>query len=281
MNAYVARLRGLLAEIPADVLPTPAPVASGAKVRVPTQAFSEFLINREMGDWAERLVADELAGCGLGLAGCAYGRSENLVAGDPGFKEHYLSYHRELVTLGKRPDLLVFRGAAPKADIFSDGSDALALATAQTAVAALEVRSSQQSLEGGRDPGGLSFTPKVEDIHNVMRWIEGHGVPHYYVQVLFGGVYAIAFERILEILARGRLKADFKIESAEKSQFKATYYLPLTSGVRLTRSPDEFVMPLLEAFHRRLPKGRMLFGVKFTGGRAPFAVAALKQLLEA
>lgn len=69
MNAYVDRLRGLVAEIPASILP-PLTRNTVAKVRVPTQAFSEFLINRELGDWAERLVATELEKAGLSLKSC-------------------------------------------------------------------------------------------------------------------------------------------------------------------------------------------------------------------
>jgi hypothetical protein len=109
-----------------------------------------------------------------------------------------------------------------------------------------------------------------------MRWVEVHGVPHYYVQVVFGAVYAISFERILEVLAHGKLKTDFKIESAQKSQFKATYYLPLTSGVCLSTA---FVLPELEAFSRELSSGRMLFGVRFAKGGAPFSPSAVKALL--
>ena len=132
---------------------------------------------------------------------------------------------------------------------------------------------------GGRDPADLSFTPKVEDIHNVVRWISRHGVPHYYVQVLFGAVYAISLESILLILAEGEPKKDFRVESAEKSQFKPTYYIPLTAGVRLSGSSGEFEKPGLKAFDKELPKGRMLFGVRFSGGRAPFQPDALRRLL--
>jgi AccI restriction endonuclease len=275
MNPYVARLRDLVAAIPGAILPPVVRAAEG-KVRVPTQAFSEFLINRELGDWAERLVSAELEKAGLALKCCSYGRSENLVAGDPGFKEHYLGYHRELQLLGKRPDLLVFRDRAPTAEAFLDASSPESVAAASRALAALEIRSSKQSVGPGRSAGELSFTPKIEDIHNIMRWVEVHGVPHYYVQVVFGAVYAISFERILEVLARGELKKDFKIESAQKSQFKATYYLPLTSGVCLTAA---FKMPELEAFSRELSKGRILFGVRFAGGSAPLSAPALESLL--
>src|SRR5690606_31716138 len=129
---------------------------------------------------------------GLGISPCRYGRRESLVAGDAGFDAFYCSYIRELRSLGRRPDILRFDGAAPEGEIFNDAASEAAVMAARGAVAAFEVRSSQQSLLGGRDPADLSFTPKVEDIHNVVRWISRHGVPHYYVQVLFGAVYAIS-----------------------------------------------------------------------------------------
>ena len=295
MNAYVARVRALVQRVAARRIRLPKKRGeSKAKtarllpapdedtgIRVPTQAFSEFLINRELGDWAENLVAREVKQLACGLNCCRYGRSENLVAGDAGFTEFYTNYIRELRTLGKRPDVLLFRGDAPGEAVFSDAQSQGAREAARAACAAFEVRSSQQSLQHGRDPHSLSFTPKVEDIHNVVRWIEQHGVPHFYVQVLFGGVYALPFERLLQILAEGAPKVDFRVESTEKSQFKPTYFVPLTAGVRLSVAPEHFEMPTLTAFDKRLTNGRMLFGVRFSGGRAPFDPTALSGLLEA
>lgn len=296
MNAYVERIRALVADVSARRVTLPkkkgtkvaatAPLLPPAElfdaqegIRIPTQAFSEFLINRELGDWAEALVANEASHACPALVACRYGRSENLVAGEPGFAEFYASYIRELRTLGKRPDILVFQNETPGAGVFEMASSEAAKIAARRACAAIEVRSSQQSLQAGRDPAKLSFTPKVEDIHNVVRWIEHHGVPHFYVQVLFGGVYGISFERILQILAEGTPKEDFLVASAEKAQFKPTYYVPLTSGVRLSEAPERFEMPVLSAFDKRLPKGRMLFGVRFTNGRMPFDSESLKRLL--
>lgn len=298
MNAYVERIRALVklvserritlpkkrgakVALTASLLPAAEPIKVAEGIRVPTQAFSEFLINREMGDWAEELVASEVRRAVPELTCCRYGRSENLVAGEPGFGEFYTNYIRELRTLGKRPDILVYRGDGPDETLFGVADSDVALHAARRACAAFEVRSSQQSLQDGRDAAALSFTPKVEDIHNVVRWIEQHGVPHYYVQVLFGGVYAISFDEILRILAEGESKAHFRVESAEKSQFKPTYYIPLTAGVRLSATPEQFEMPALSAFAKRLPKGRMLFGVKFCGGRAPFEASSLRRLLGA
>ena len=62
-------------------------------------------------------------------------------------------------------------------------------------------------------------------------------------------------------------------------EFKPTYYVPLTAGERLSVDAEKFEMPALTAFEKRLPKGRMLFGVRFSGGRAPFDPESLKRLL--
>jgi type II restriction enzyme len=76
--------------------------------RPPTQAFSEFLTNREQGDWAESLVLRAINSLSKNYKAIQYGRSQNLVAGEPGFEEFYEEYQDELDTIGKRPDILLF-----------------------------------------------------------------------------------------------------------------------------------------------------------------------------
>ena len=74
-----------------------------------------------------------------------YGRSDNLVAGEDGFKEFYESYQDELDEIGKRPDILVYK--TPDYDN-SWGEDISKLDRQQLnqivpkAVAGLEIRSS-------------------------------------------------------------------------------------------------------------------------------------------
>jgi AccI restriction endonuclease len=76
--------------------------------RPPTQAFSEFLTNKEQGDWAERTFVVNFNRTHERLWAVKYGRSEDLVAGEPGFDAYYRAYQAELGEIGKRPDLLVF-----------------------------------------------------------------------------------------------------------------------------------------------------------------------------
>jgi hypothetical protein len=79
------------------------------KPRRPTRAFSEFLINKEMGDWAETLVQTEINHRLRGFQAVKYGRAGHIIAGDPSFPQFFDDYHAELANNGKRPDLLIFR----------------------------------------------------------------------------------------------------------------------------------------------------------------------------
>ncbi|MBT9611565.1 AccI family restriction endonuclease [Aquabacterium sp.] len=76
--------------------------------RAPTQAFSEFLTNKEQGDWAEQTFIHNFNASGSGLWATKYGRSEDRIAGEPGFTEFYAEYQNELREIGKRPDVLLF-----------------------------------------------------------------------------------------------------------------------------------------------------------------------------
>jgi hypothetical protein len=104
----------------------------------PTLANSEFLTNKEQGDWAERIVVKAINEFSNDYFAVEYGRSESISAGDEGFSEFYREYQEELNTIGKRPDLLIFRICDfpdKKVDIENDEH-------IRKAIAALEVRSS-------------------------------------------------------------------------------------------------------------------------------------------
>ena len=106
--------------------------------RPPTSANSEFLTNKEQGDWAERLVVKAINSSSLGYVAVPYGRSDSIAAGDPGFADFYKAYQDELNSIGKRPDVLLFRTEdAPKDISALDSPDCV-----RRAIAAIEVRSS-------------------------------------------------------------------------------------------------------------------------------------------
>ena len=121
-----------------DNFPLPIDKSVVIDGRPPTSANSEFLTNKEQGDWAERLVVKAINSSPLGFVAVPYGRSDSIAAGDPGFADFYKAYQDELNSIGKRPDVLLFRTKdAPKDILEVENVDCV-----RRAIAAIEVRSS-------------------------------------------------------------------------------------------------------------------------------------------
>jgi type II restriction enzyme len=106
--------------------------------KAPTMASSEFLTNKEQGDWAEQIVLRAINDNSPDYRAVKYGRSDSLAAGDPGFEEFYRDYQDEMNSIGKRPDILIFR----KQDVGDGELDLNDDRTVTRATAAIEVRSS-------------------------------------------------------------------------------------------------------------------------------------------
>ena len=106
--------------------------------RPPTMANSEFLTNKQQGDWAEKVVFSAINDNSIEYVAIQYGRSESLAAGEEGFADFYRSYQEELNNIGKRPDLLIFRRSEVEGRQIDLDDDAFV----SKAVAAIEVRSS-------------------------------------------------------------------------------------------------------------------------------------------
>ncbi len=102
---YFENIRGLIQTVPTTIIDWAIERKRG---KPPTQAFSEFLTNREQGDWAENLILQAINSQSNNYKAVQYGKSENIVAGEPGFEEFYEQYQDELETIGKRPDILLF-----------------------------------------------------------------------------------------------------------------------------------------------------------------------------
>lgn len=115
------------------------------KGRAPTAVSSEFITNKEQGDWAERLVYNLINRNDDEYVAVRYGVNDDLSAGDQGFKEYYSKYQRELNNIGKRPDILIFhrKDIETKTEI----SDCMV----KRAICALEVRSSSFLLKKYND----------------------------------------------------------------------------------------------------------------------------------
>jgi len=75
---------------------------------MPTQVTSEFITNRQQGDWAEDVIFRAINENSKKIVAVRYGKSDDLVAGESGFEQFFNAYQSELDTIGKRPDLLLF-----------------------------------------------------------------------------------------------------------------------------------------------------------------------------
>ena len=75
----------------------------------PTQTSSNFITNKEQGDWAEDLIFRAISETSENYVVVRYGKSDDLIAGDEGFDKFYNEFQNELDAIGKRPDLLVFK----------------------------------------------------------------------------------------------------------------------------------------------------------------------------
>jgi type II restriction enzyme len=139
---YFDRIKKLTGLIPPELVDFSLPRGTA---RTPTQASSNFITNKEQGDWAENLITRAINETSKNYVAIKYGRSDNLVAGEEGFDEFYKDFQDELDTIGKRPDLLVFKKSDFAAqwdyDISHRPHDQIA-EHVKKAVAGIEVRSS-------------------------------------------------------------------------------------------------------------------------------------------
>lgn len=139
---YFDRIRKLTSKVPVTLVDFSLPRTQASP---PTQASSNFITNKEQGDWAENLITRAISEASKNHLAVKYGKSDDLVAGEAGFDDFYREFQNELDTIGKRPDLLVFR----KSDFVAEwGYDISHLPHeriteyVKKAVAGIEVRSS-------------------------------------------------------------------------------------------------------------------------------------------
>ena len=107
--------------------------------RAPTMASSQFLTNKEQGDWAEEVIFNAINERSEGFRAIRAERADSVAAGDPSFPDFFADYQAELNSIGKKPDLLVFEAAhlpSNPEDRLNDDE------FIQKAAAAIEVRSS-------------------------------------------------------------------------------------------------------------------------------------------
>jgi len=103
---YYEQIREITKKIPTTIVDFSLP---RDRTNPPTQASSNFITNKEQGDWAEDLIFRAINETSKNYVAVRYGKSDNLIAGDKGFDEFYNNFQDELDTIGKRPDLLIFK----------------------------------------------------------------------------------------------------------------------------------------------------------------------------
>ena len=102
---YYDNIQNLISFVPPELVDFTLPRDSS---RVPTQASSNFITNKEQGDWAENLIHRAINENSKNFVSVKYGKSDSLIAGDDGFRSFFEEFQVELDTIGKRPDLLIF-----------------------------------------------------------------------------------------------------------------------------------------------------------------------------
>ncbi len=102
---YFSKIRALTQRIPASIVDFSMP---RDRTNPPTQASSNFITNKEQGDWAEDLIFRAINETSKNYVAVKYGKSDDIIAGQEGFDAFYNDFQDELDTIGKRPDLLIF-----------------------------------------------------------------------------------------------------------------------------------------------------------------------------
>lgn len=102
---YVSRIEEAISKIDADLVDFSKPRTHGTP---PTQVSSEFLTNKEQGDWAEKTLLKAINENSTDYVAVKYGRGDDIVAGEDNFRDFYSQYQDELDEIGKRPDILCF-----------------------------------------------------------------------------------------------------------------------------------------------------------------------------
>ena len=140
--AYFQKIRKLTKVIPVELVDFSQP---RDLARTPTQASSNFITNKEQGDWAENLVTCAINENSKNYVAVKYGKSDDLVAGEEGFDTFYQEFQNELDSIGKRPDLLIFKKSDFQINLGCDISHIpheQITEYVKKAVAGIEVRSS-------------------------------------------------------------------------------------------------------------------------------------------
>ena len=142
MNNYYNIIQELTSKISSSLVDFSIPRDKG---RIPTQASSNFITNKEQGDWAENVLFRAINELSDTIIAVRYGKSDDIIAGEEGFNDFYESYQRELDEIGKRPDILLFKKEDYDESLGNDISKfphSDIIEYVKKAIAGIEVRSS-------------------------------------------------------------------------------------------------------------------------------------------
>src|ERR1035437_8229161 len=96
--SYSERIRELTKSVPVSLVDFGIP---RDPARTPTQASSNFITNKEQGDWAENLITRAINETSKNFIAIKYGKSDNIIAGEDGFDAFYQDFQTELDAIGK------------------------------------------------------------------------------------------------------------------------------------------------------------------------------------
>ena len=142
MTSYQDTINSICKNIHTGLIDFDTPRSKASK---PTQATSEFITNKQQGDWAEDVIFRAINDNSDAIVAVKYGKSDNLVAGEPGFEKLFNEYQDELDTIGKRPDILLFNRCDFDEQLGYDISSLKSTEISEyvsKAIAGIEVRSS-------------------------------------------------------------------------------------------------------------------------------------------
>ncbi len=106
--SYYEKIQELVKSVPKSLVDFDS---ERKKASIPTQATSNFITNKEQGDWAESILFRAINETSKNFVAVKYGKSDDLMAGEDGFAELWKEFQTELDTIGKRPDILIFSKA--------------------------------------------------------------------------------------------------------------------------------------------------------------------------
>ncbi len=144
---YFEKISKLIKNVPSSLVDI---TIERTPARIPTQVSSNFITNKQQGDWAENLIFQAINKTSKNHVAVRYGKSDDLIAGDTNFKNFFQEFQNELDTIGKRPDLLIFDKSDFKDNL---GYDISKLPHSEItdyvkkAIAGLEIRSSAFLIE--------------------------------------------------------------------------------------------------------------------------------------